>query len=351
MHVKFVNRFCALGLPLLMSCGGIAEDTGFIELEDRGQSLAACEQAFIIELPPGMTAPGVMLGATEALTLNDRVQLTAPAPLPAPTSANLGTGALEVGVDASTGSLFAHGAVQLRDRARVQGSIITEGSVTRGNGTIVTGTIRERTSVSPTNLAAWEVCLPVRHSGSVTLEPDQTRTLAPGNYGDMVLRSRAQLALSSGQYTFTSIMLEPQARLSLDSRSGPIALYTSGSVTLRGALEQRTGSATQLLVGTLGTGTVNVEMAFTGTIVAPNGEIQLASVSAPGHRGAFFGRRIVARPGSTIQHSPVSFSRIIAADADADGISDALDNCPRTANPAQLDDDADGIGNACERRR
>lgn len=35
-------------------------------------------------------------------------------------------------------------------------------------------------------------------------------------------------------------------------------------------------------------------------------------------------------------------------DPDADGLASGVDNCPRMANPTQLDDDADGIGNVCD---
>jgi hypothetical protein len=38
-----------------------------------------------------------------------------------------------------------------------------------------------------------------------------------------------------------------------------------------------------------------------------------------------------------------------AGDRDRDGIPNAIDNCPDTRNPDQLDSDGDGIGNACDR--
>jgi hypothetical protein len=43
-----------------------------------------------------------------------------------------------------------------------------------------------------------------------------------------------------------------------------------------------------------------------------------------------------------------SFELTPPADTDADGIPDAIDNCPNTANPDQADADNDGIGDACE---
>lgn len=36
------------------------------------------------------------------------------------------------------------------------------------------------------------------------------------------------------------------------------------------------------------------------------------------------------------------------ADLDLDGVADLADNCPEAANPEQLDDDADGAGDACD---
>jgi hypothetical protein len=46
--------------------------------------------------------------------------------------------------------------------------------------------------------------------------------------------------------------------------------------------------------------------------------------------------------------SEVFFETLPGADADGDGIADALDNCPFTPNPGQADADGDLVGDACD---
>lgn len=48
-----------------------------------------------------------------------------------------------------------------------------------------------------------------------------------------------------------------------------------------------------------------------------------------------------------LRHTPVDDA--LYADADADGVPDAFDNCPHCFNPNQYDFDLDGVGDCCDR--
>jgi hypothetical protein len=53
-------------------------------------------------------------------------------------------------------------------------------------------------------------------------------------------------------------------------------------------------------------------------------------------------------PVATVTPSPTPLPTPLGPDADGDGVTDAADNCPSIANPAQTDTDGDGVGDACD---
>ncbi len=192
------------------------------------------------------------------------------------------------------------GDVILFDQATVDGNIITGGQFIHQNQWTVTGDILEEQNLLPGVPLDFAVEYPTA-GPSVQLEPDQAQTLPPGSYGAAVIKSRAKLDLSAGEYFFDSLLVESEGELALDTTGGPVILYVQGSLSYRGKM----GSvpASDVLVIATGTSQVEIDAPFRGTLVAPNAALRLSPVDSTGHVGAFFARQVVAEANNPIQHT------------------------------------------------
>jgi hypothetical protein len=189
------------------------------------------------------------------------------------------------------------GSVALSSNAAVNGSIRTGGTVSEQTGVIVTGSIQQNQPVSVNSSIQIGVTFP---SGTqpITLQPGASQTLIPGAYGNIIVNSRATLSLSSGTYTMTSLDVEPQATLSLNESAGPVVIYIQNTLLYKGT-EAEQGGRGNVFFGVFGSQAVSLQAPFTGTVVAPNAELDLTSQTA-GFAGAFFGNTVELFPGTTV---------------------------------------------------
>ncbi|MES1184131.1 MAG: hypothetical protein ABUL60_09965 [Myxococcales bacterium] len=212
------------------------------------------------------------------------------------TSTNLGT-------DTQLGSTWSRPSVVARERAHVFGFLKTSGTVQPQNNVIVDGLRQEQVAITPIETRRT-VTFDSNNSGPVSLEPDLTRTLAPGRYSDATLKSRSQLFLSTGTYYFDSLSTEPTSKVWLNKAQGPIYIYVKSSFSVKGELKENGGRIANVLFGYFGTSVANVETPFLGTLVAPNAKIYLATVGGEGHRGAFFGKDVDVQAETKVTHFP-----------------------------------------------
>ena len=134
------------------------------------------------------------------------------------------------------------------------------------------------------------------------------RRLAPGAYADVVVNAGATLFLSTGTYFMNNLDIEPNAKISCTSGSGLIIVNLKTGFIFRGSIVEKTGSARpKFFVGAFGTSAIPIEGPFTGTLIALNAPITLATLAAPKvHTGAFYAKDIQVNPDNTITHFPFS---------------------------------------------
>jgi hypothetical protein len=185
---------------------------------------------------PSQLVSGVF--ASEDLLIRDRAQVLSA----------IGAGSFSIGFDVViSGDASATGDGFLSDRASVLGDATLSGGLS-GDRDGVSGDIREGLSVVFPEL-------PVRAGSSsgadLEVPHDSLQVLAPGEYGDVLVHSRATLQLGgAGLYRFTSLHFEPDAFLRIGG-DFDVALAVDGDLVLGDRFEMAVNNQSSLDSGHL----------------------------------------------------------------------------------------------------
>lgn len=279
---------------------------GCSEAEVPTERVATAKQALSREIrlryPAGSFGDVPLVALDGALLVGDRARSQTPAGTPAG-ALQLGGAQVNVGADAKLGTLRTQGAIRLRNRARVDGDVSSGGLVTKDSDVVVTGTTQQNAVVAPFNEERFSIDLDSNPSNPVSVGPDATRTLTPGRYGALTVNSRSTLRLSTGDYSFTTALIEPTTTIRIDDTAGPVRLLLDGNLTFRGAITTVSGEPPALLVVQFGASTAMLDAAFKGSVMAPSGSIILGPGGQP-HEGSFFAKSVEVRPDTVVTYRP-----------------------------------------------
>jgi hypothetical protein len=208
--------------------------------------------------------------------------------------ANVGNAGIvdtNIGVETQVGPLLSKASVVVRDRGKVYGTLITSGTLTRHNGTLIGGPILEHAPVPLPPFPALNVTFPPPTGLPISVEPGQTRTLAPGSYRTVSVKSRGTLVLSSstGSYFFERLNLEPQADVKVN---GNPALFIKLGFIHRGRFITSSGSPASVTIGYNGTEAVFLEAPFGGSLLAPKATVTVRAV----YTGELYAKNVEVSP-------------------------------------------------------
>ncbi|MET0794651.1 MAG: C-type lectin domain-containing protein [Polyangiaceae bacterium] len=340
--LKSLKVWCSLVASVtFLAMGCSSSPTGNSE-EAVGHTDQALLQQFSVKTLNG-DPRSTLLSATDAIvTADDRVVLgdgVAPETISA-----FGAAQTQVGAGAIVrGNVTAVGPVQVRSQATVTGFVRSGAGITTQPPVTISGGQFQNAAVTgvPTT---WTVDFPATNAGDVILQPDTTRTLAPGSWKALNVNARAKLFLSSGTYFFDSYNTEPNAQIFLNRAAGPIFIYVRTTFTHKAVFVSNGGLDGETLFSVLGSSNVVFGSALLGTVVAPNAtiELQRSSDNKP-HRGAAFGKQIQVFSNITVLHLPFSWTFTCPlGDSDGDGTNDCIDACIK--DPLKIDPGICGCG-------
>ena len=287
---------------------------------------------FAIELPLGTQPPDVLAAAQGSLTFEQGVRLDDSSGHT--TVGNAGSGLTSAGIGTIVGDatransdpqlcpgvprppaqptivdVVSAAPILLQRNAEVTGGVVTTSQPVKQQGAAIAGALAIEAGPLFSS-STWSVTFPSVQSADLKVEPDHSSWLTPGSYGTVSVAQGATLALTSGTYTFASLYVDTGATIHGDTALGPLVIYVETSLHVFGSIVP-SGGASELFLGFAGDSSVILEKAFSGTFLAPNATLTLASLAnagpgqqAQGHQGAFFAASLDVHECVNVTHVP-----------------------------------------------
>jgi hypothetical protein len=267
-----------------------------------GENEATSSERQILTFPVTITisTPSPVAPLAPVVGGSNLVSLGARAEIVQGMTVSMGSGGLQTQPDALLNETWSRGTAALNDRVKVRGTLHAK---TRTNGANVSVTTWDQNpAFDPVQTLSWKVTYPSGPANPVTVNAGESTTLEPGKYGVVTLNSQSTVTLKTGTYYLTSFSFNSAATIKLDQARGPIVIYVTDNLPLRGTFTPLSGTNPDLLIAYLGTVPVVVEMLFNGAVLAPSTSLTLRSITGGTHQGFFYAKDMILDAGARVKY-------------------------------------------------
>lgn len=271
---------------------------------------------FTIKHPHQLRREDLALSTTGGdLWVNDDVRVLGMFSSHASVSAVEGGKVARVGVESEALHVYGETQVSVADRATIFGDV-RGGALDIATSANVLGDDEAYADFEPLQVIEWEVQFPTLTPPEVQTQPDTTLALAPGDYGLTKIERGVHLTLTAGTYTFDKLFAEPGSVFHIQNGAAPVYLYVRKDFAFRGTQVLEVEQA-NVLLGAAGDSKSILERAWSGVVVVPNAELELATLATGDfYSGAFFAKRLTVQPHTEVFHQPFSPSSFCEASSE-----------------------------------
>jgi hypothetical protein len=263
-------------------------------------SVPSASYSLVLETPADVDIPDVAVGAEDQIQVGALASVKrvngAPALL-----ANDGPNGVKVQPNATAGQIDSESPVTLLPNSHLLGGIRAPSTSVSPNA-VVDGPIDSSTPLTPAQTWSFTVDFPAGDVGDVSVRPHDTATLGPGRYHNLTLSPHATLLLGSGSYYVDKLDLKPNSHTVLEQNAGATRLFVQQIASLAGDLGFPKGNK-GFVVAQVGASPVTVHLAFSGVLVAPNANLELADAGSA-HHGAFFAHSVKIGAKASVVYEP-----------------------------------------------